>query len=51
MRYLPHARNFDEPGAHTHYEILMSTFEAQAATRLLDAAERLDRRLAAELGA
>jgi hypothetical protein len=51
LRYLPHARNFREPGAHRHYEVLMSTFEADAATRLLDQAERLERSLAAELGA
>ena len=51
LRYLPHERNFDEPGAHTHYEVLMSTFETHAATRLLEAAERLERRLGAELGA
>lgn len=51
LRYLPHERNFREPGAHRHYEVLMSTFEADAATRLLDEAERLERALAAELGA
>ena len=49
LRYLPHERNFREPGAHRHYEVLMSTFEADAASRLLDEAERLDRSLAAEL--
>jgi len=51
LRYLPHERGFSEPGAHRHYEVLMSTFAADAATRLLDAAERLDRRLGAELSA
>jgi hypothetical protein len=51
LRYLPHPANFAEPGAHAHYEVLMSTFEAGAAKRLLDEAERLDARLAAELGA
>lgn len=51
LRYLPHTRNFEEPGAHTHYEVLMSTFEPDAATQLLDLAERLDARLAQELGA
>jgi hypothetical protein len=51
LRYLPHERNFGEPGAHAHYEVLMSTFEADSATRLLDCAERLDWRLGAELGA
>jgi len=51
LRYLPHARNFAEPGAHTHYEVLMSSFEPDAASRLLDLAERLDGRLGAELGA
>jgi hypothetical protein len=51
LRYLPHPRNFAEPAAHTHYEVLMSTFEPDAANRLLDLAERLDARLGAELGA
>jgi hypothetical protein len=51
LRYLPHARNFAEPGAHAHYEVLMSSFEPDAASRLLDLAERLDGRLGAELGA
>ena len=51
LRYLPHARSFAEPAAHTHYEVLMSCFEPDAATRLLDFAERLDRRLGAEPGA
>jgi len=51
LRYLPHASNFAEPAAHTHYEVLMSTFEPGAAKLLLDAAERLDRQLGAELGA
>jgi hypothetical protein len=51
LRYLPHASRFGAPGAHRHYEVLMSTFQADAATLLLDEAERLDRRLAAELGA
>jgi hypothetical protein len=50
LRYLPHPRNFEEPAAHTHYEVLMSTFEPEAATRLLDLAEQLDAKLAAELG-
>ncbi len=50
LRYLPHTRNFEEPAAHTHYEVLMSTFEPEAATRLLDLAERLDGELTAELG-
>jgi hypothetical protein len=50
LRYLPHPRNFEEPAAHTHYEVLMSTFEPEAAMRLLDLAEQLDAKLAAELG-
>jgi hypothetical protein len=50
LRYLPHTRSFREPGADRYYEVLMSTFEADAAALLLDEAERLDRRLAAELG-
>jgi hypothetical protein len=49
LRYLPHTRSFREPGARRHYEVLMSTFEADAAALLLDEAERLDRCLAAEL--
>jgi len=50
LRYLPHPRDFSAAGAERHYEVLMSTFEAGAAARLLDEAERLDRRLGAELG-
>jgi hypothetical protein len=48
LRYLPHAANYAEPASHTHYEVLMSTFEPGAAKLLLDAAERLDRQLQAE---
>jgi hypothetical protein len=51
LRYLPHERHFRAPGAERHYEVLMSTFEADAATRLLEQAERLERELSAELGA
>ena len=51
LRYLPHASNFAEPAAHTHYEVLMSTFQPDAAKRLLDEAERLDRALGAALRA
>ncbi len=51
LRYLPHARDFHEPGGDRHYEVLMSTFEPDAAALLLDEAERLDLRLATELGA
>jgi hypothetical protein len=51
LRYLPHERHFRAPGAERHYEVMMSTFEADAATRLLDEAERLERALSAELGA
>jgi hypothetical protein len=51
LRYLPHERHFRAAGAERHYEVLMSTFEAEAATRLLEEAERLERALAAELGA
>ncbi len=47
MRYLPHPRNFAEPGAHQKYEILQSTFVADAAERLLERAEALARSLAA----
>ena len=45
-RYLPHERNFADPRADEHYEIAMSTFVPDAATRLLDAAEALRARLA-----
>jgi hypothetical protein len=41
LRYLPHAKNYAEPDAGRHYEILMSTFVPDAATRLLDAGEAL----------
>ncbi len=41
FRYLPHPRNYAEPDAGRHYEILMSTFVPDAATRLLDAGEDL----------
>jgi hypothetical protein len=47
MRYLPHARNFEEPEAETKYEILMSTLVSDAAERLLARAESLARGLAA----
>lgn len=47
LRYLPHPRNFAEPGAHRAYEIVMSSLVPDAATRLLDAGQRLQ----AELGA
>jgi hypothetical protein len=46
MRYLPHARNFAEPGAHLHYEILQSTLVPDASERLLARAEALARSLA-----
>jgi hypothetical protein len=41
LRYLPHPRNFGEPGAPFAYEVLMSTLVPDAATRLLDRAEAL----------
>lgn len=41
LRYLPHPAHFDEPDAHHKYEILMSTFQPDAAKRLLDAAEAI----------
>jgi hypothetical protein len=47
IRYLPHAKNFDEPGAHQKYEILQSTLTPDASNRLLAEAERLARRLGA----
>jgi Neutral/alkaline non-lysosomal ceramidase, N-terminal len=45
-RYLPHAADFAEPGSDLQYEIVMSTFAPDAATRLLDAAAALRERLA-----
>jgi len=41
LRYLPHPQNFREPGAERSYEVLMSTFVPDAATRLLDRGEKL----------
>jgi len=46
FRYLPHARNFAEPDAELRYEISMSTFVPDAASRLLDAGDALRARLA-----
>jgi len=46
LRYLPHPVNFEEPGAHRFYEVLMSTLVPDAAERLLECGERL----AVELG-
>ena len=46
LRYLPHPRNFAEPAAHAAYEVVMSTLVPDAATRLLDAGERLHAALA-----
>jgi hypothetical protein len=45
MRYLPHEKNYREPGAHMNYEVLQSTLVPDAATRLLGAAETLARGL------
>ena len=45
LRYLPHRRNFAEADAEQKYEILMSTFVPEAATRVLDAGEALRARL------
>lgn len=45
FRYLPHARNFAEPDAELRYEIAMSTFVPDAASRVLDAATELRARL------
>ncbi len=42
MRYLPHPENFTRPGGDQSYEVLQSTFQAQAAETLLELAERLD---------
>ncbi len=41
LRYLPHTDHFEAPDAHTRYEILTSTLVADAATRLLDAAQEI----------
>jgi hypothetical protein len=46
LRYLPHARNFEEPLAEQKYEILQSTLVPDASERLLAEAERLDQLLA-----
>ena len=46
LRYLPHARNFEEPLADQKYEILQSTLVPDASERLLAEAERLDQLLA-----
>lgn len=35
LRYLPHPRNFEEPGAQLSYEVLLSTFVPEAAEQLL----------------
>ncbi len=47
LRYLPHPRNFEEPGAAASYEILQSTFVPEAADRLLELGTRLAREVAA----
>jgi hypothetical protein len=48
MRYLPHARDLEAPGAEVAYEVLQSTFGPDAAARLLEAGEELLRRLETE---
>jgi hypothetical protein len=45
FRYLPHARNFAEPDAELRYEVAMSTFVPDAASRLLDAGVAIRARL------
>ena len=45
FRYLPHARNFEEPNAELRYEIAMSTFVPDAASRMIDAGVALRARL------
>lgn len=45
LRYLPHPRNFEAPGAEQSYEVLMSTLVPDAAERLLATGERLARDL------
>lgn len=50
LRYLPHERAFEEPGAELGYEVLQSTFVPDASRRLLDLAERLAFELGARTG-
>jgi hypothetical protein len=45
FRYLPHALNFAEPEAELRYEIAMSTFVPDAASRMIDAGVALRARL------
>jgi hypothetical protein len=45
FRYLPHPRNFAELDAELRYEIAMSTFVPDAASRILDAGAKLRARL------
>jgi len=41
LRYLPHERNFSDSNADESYEVLTSTFQSDAAERLLAAGEEL----------
>jgi hypothetical protein len=41
LRYLPHGRDFSDPSASQGYEVLTSTFQPDAAERLLAAGEEL----------
>jgi len=41
LRYLPHGRNFSDSNANQSYEVLTSTFQPDAAERLLAAGEEL----------
>ena len=47
MRYLPHVHEFEAPDAACAYEVLQSTFQPDAAVRLLEAGELLLKRLEA----
>jgi len=41
LRYLPHGRNFSHPNANQGYEVLTSTFQPEAAEKLLTLGEEL----------
>ncbi len=45
LRYLPHADDLAHPRAHQHYEVVSSLFAADAAEKLLGAADELRRDL------
>lgn len=49
LRYLPHSKSYAEPGARERYEILQAALAEEAAERLLQAGEGLERELSREL--